>query len=160
MWSFFSTQWFQFPWSTEWFTENIITKELVPIFVSCAIWGPILARKQTELQCNNQSLVSVINRGSAKDSTVMHLLRCLWFFTALFDIDIMATHIAGVSNEAADMLSRNHTKHFLTAHPQASQFSTPLPIPLINLITPQQLDWTFPSVLHQFQEAVSVIQMS
>ena len=158
--AFFSTQWFQFPWSTEWSTENIMAKELVPIVVSCAIWGPILARKRTEFQCDNQSLVSAINKGSAKDSTVMHLLRCLWFFTALFDIAIMATHIAGVSNEAADMLSRNHTKRFLTAHPHASQFSTPLPIPLMNLITPQQLDWTSPSFLHQFQEAVSVIQMS
>ena len=137
-----------------------MAKELVPILVSCAIWGPILARKRTEFQCDNQSLVSAINKGSAKDSTVMHLLRCLWFFAALFDIDIMATYIAGVSNEAADMLSRNHTKRFLTAHPHASQFSTPLPIPLMNLITPQQLDWTSPSFLHQFQEAVSVIQMS
>ena len=137
-----------------------MAKELVPIIVSCAIWGPILARKQTELQCNNQSLVSAINKCSAKDSTVMHLLRCLWFFTALFDIDIMATHIAGVSNEAADMLSRNHTKRFLTANPHASQFPTPLPIPLMNLIIPQQLDWTFPSFLDQFQEAAPVIQMS
>ena len=139
MWSLFSTQWFQFPWST----ENIMAKELVPIAVSCAIWGPILARKRTELQCDNQSLVSTINKGSAKDSTVMHLLHCLWFFTALFNIDdIKATHTAGVSSEAADMLSRNHTKRFLTAHPYASQFSTPLPIPLMNLITSQQLDWT------------------
>ena len=97
--AFFSTQWFQFPWSTEWSTENIMAKELVPIVVSCAIWGPILARKRTEFheefQCDNQSLVSAINKGSAKDSTVMHLLRCLWFFTALFNIDIMTTHIAG-----------------------------------------------------------------
>ena len=81
-------------------------------------------------------------------------------FIALFNIDIMATHIAGVSNEAADMLSRNHTERFLTAHPHASQFSTTLSIPLINLITPQQLDWTFSSFLHHFQEAVSNIQMS
>ena len=72
----------------------------------------------------------------------------------------MATHIAGVSNEAADMLSRNHIKRFLTAHPHTSQFLTPLPIPLMNLITYQQLEWTSPSFLHQFQETISVIQMS
>ena len=43
-------------------------------------------------QCDNQSLVSAINKGSSKDSMVMHLLRCLWFIKASFDIHITATH--------------------------------------------------------------------
>ena len=78
---------------------------------------------------------------SAKDSIVMHLLCCLWFFKALFDIDITATHIAGINNEAADMLSRNQTKRFQSVHPHTCQFPTLLPITLTRLITPQDLDW-------------------
>ena len=47
------------------------------------------------------------NKGSSKDKTAMHLLRCLWFFAALFQIRIIATHIPGIANTAADLLSRN-----------------------------------------------------
>ena len=38
----------------------------------------------------------------------MHLLRCLWFFVAYFDITISATHLPGVTNVTADHLSRNN----------------------------------------------------
>ena len=158
--AFFGSQWFQLPWPAEWSTVGIMAKELVPIVISCAIWGPSLTRKRTEFQCDNMSLVTAINKGSAKDTMVMHLLRCLWFFTALFDIDIKATHIPGINNEAADMLSRNQSKRFLIAHPHASKFPTPLPATLTSLIAPQQLDWTSPSFRLQFQGAVSAIQTS
>ena len=132
----FNNQWFQLPWSAEWSTVSIMAKELVPIVISCAIWGPTLTRKRTELQCDSMSLVTAINKGYAKNSTVMHLLCRLWFFTALFNIDIKATHKAGINNDAADMLSRNQTKRFMTAHPHASKFPTLLPATLTNLITP------------------------
>ena len=135
-----------------------MAKDLVPIVIGAAVWGPLLSQKRIELQCNNQGLVSAINKWSAKDPIVMHLLCCLWFFTACFDIDATAIHIAGKSNEAADMLSRNWSKDFLRAHPQASQFPTLLPSSLLNLISPQQLDWTSPSFLHLFQDTISAIQ--
>ena len=158
--AYFSSQWFQLPWSAEWSAVSIMAKELVPIVISCAIWGPILARKRTQFQCDNMSLVTTINKGWAKDSIVMHLLYCLWFFTALLDIDITAAHIADINNEVADMLSRNQIKHFQSAHPHASQFPTSLPIILTMFITPQELDWTSPSFQHHFQQAVSAIQMT
>ena len=86
-------QWFQYAWSTEWSAVGIMAKELVPIVIGAAVWGPLLSRKRIELQCDNQGLVSAINKRSAKDPIVMHLLHCLWFFTALFDIDATAIHI-------------------------------------------------------------------
>ena len=137
-----------------------MAKELVPIVISCAVWGPTIARKRTQFQCDNMSLVTAINKGSAKDLIVMQLLRCLWFFKALFNIDITATHIAGINNEAADMLSRNQIKHFWSAYPHISQLPTPLPVTLTRLITQQELDWTSPSFQHLFQEAISAIQMT
>ena len=134
-----------------------MAKELVPIIISCAIWGQNLAKKRVEFQCDNHSLVIAINKGTTKDTLVMHLLRCLWFFTALFDIDITATHIAGTENKAADMLSRNNISGFFSAHPEASQYTTPVPVSLLSLITPQQLDWTSLTFLHQLQLTVSAI---
>ena len=152
---YFSNQWFQLPWPTEWSAVSIMAKELVPIVICCAVWGPTIA----QFQCDNMSLVTAINKGSAKDLIVMQLLCCLWFFKALFDIDITATHIARINNKVADMLSRNQIKCFWTAYPHVSQLPTPLPVTLTRLITPQQLDWTSPSFQHLFQEAISAIQM-
>ena len=93
-------------------------KELVPIIFSCVIWGPLLARTHTQFQCDN--LVKAIQKGSSKDNMVMHLLRCLWFFQALFDISIHVSHIPGMQNTAADLLSRNQMKKFLQLYPQSS----------------------------------------
>jgi len=64
----FSNRWLQLPWSPEWATINIIAKEMVPIVVSCAAWGPVLLHKTVEFYCDN--------KGSSSDKTVMHLIRC------------------------------------------------------------------------------------
>ena len=92
-------------------------KELVPIVLSCAVWGPYFARCTALLQCDNLCLVAAISKGSSKDKTVMHLLRSLWFFAATFDIHIVTEHIAGTNNYKADMLSRNNITQFLLSNP-------------------------------------------
>ena len=81
--------------SIPWLPCNIMAKELVPIIFSCGVWGHHLARNRVLFQCDNYSLVAAINKGSFKDPLIMHLLRCLWLFVALYDIDIVAKHIAG-----------------------------------------------------------------
>jgi len=119
----FNNLWFQLQWSTEWKPIDIMAKELAPIVLSCAIWGPLLPRKILEFKCDNQGLVDAINKGSSKEPVVMHLLRCLWFFSAFFEITIRAAHIPGTLNTAADMLSRNQAAQFLHLYPNAQQES-------------------------------------
>ena len=77
--AFYSDQWFQYRWPPEWLSSGIMAKELVPIIISSAVWGRSWAKKRIEVKCDNQSLVIAINKGTARDSLVMHLLRCLWF---------------------------------------------------------------------------------
>ena len=135
-------QWFQWPWPPEWESVGIMAKELAPIMLSCIVWGPKLATKHTLFQCDNAGLVAAIKKGSSKDQTVMHLLRSMWFFTALFDIEMTIEHIPGVSNTAADMLSRNNITHFLLSSPQADKLPTPIH-PLLNfIVSPTGPDWT------------------
>ena len=139
----FASFWFQLPWPIKWSSINIMTKELVPVIISCAVWGPLLKQRSTEFHCDNQGLVADINKGSSKDAVVMHLLRCLWFFTAVFDIYITATHIARKLSNAADMLSRNQAAKFLKkAHPHMPISPTPLLSSLLHLMSPQMLNWT------------------
>ena len=154
---FFDNHWFQYAWTTEWSEIGIVAKELLPIVISCVVWGPVLSRKSIEVRCGNTGAVSAINKGSSKDKTTMHLQRCLWFFAALFQIKITATHIPGIENVAADMLSRNFLPQFWSAYPQAAQFPSCIPIPLLTLLSPKQLDWTSPRFLSLFQETVSLV---
>ena len=117
-----------------------MAKELVPIVLGCAVWGPLLAKKSTVFQCDSQDLMQAVNKGFFRDLMVMHLLRCFWFFTAFFDIQIMATHIPGAANNSADTLSRNLATQTLRQHPQASRIPTLLPLPLLHIVSPLKLD--------------------
>jgi len=76
----FKDHWFQLKWLAEWLRMDIMVKELVPIVLSCAIWGPLLPKQSVEFKCDNSSPVVAINKGSTKEPMVMHLLQRLWFF--------------------------------------------------------------------------------
>ena len=119
--------------------------------LSCAVWGRSLAKQSVEFRCDNHSLVDAIAKGSSKQNMVMHLLRSLWLFTAIFDIDVTASHIPGAQNTSADLLSRNNSKNLLLMNPLASQTPTPLPPALTFLISPTQPDWTSPSFQHNLR---------
>lgn len=52
-----------------------------------------------------QSVVSAVNKHHTREQNAMHLLGCLWFFIAQFDIDVKCRHITGLNNHTADYLS-------------------------------------------------------
>ena len=135
-----------------------MAKELAPIVIGCAVWGPYLKKQHVLFQCDNNSLVTCISKGYSKDPSVMHLLRCLWFFVAFFDIHVSAEHIAGVANCAADMLSRNIVTNFFLLQSQASCLPTPQPTPLLNIITPNRPDWTSHSFSSLFSSIIQMVQ--
>ena len=132
-------------WQKNWYQSCLI---------SCVVWGSTLSRQRIEFKCDNLALVEAINKGSSKETQVMHLLRCLWFFTAYFDVSINASHLPGVLNTSADMLSRNQVQQFFQLHPEASHDPTPLPLSLQELISPCQLDWTSATFIKLFKETV------
>ena len=103
--AFFQGQWIQSKWDQHWASIGIMAKELVPTLLATAIWGPRLSRSTVLFQCDHFSVVSAIHIGSAKELTVMHLLHCLWFFVAYFDIEVLSEHIPGMANPTADHLS-------------------------------------------------------
>ena len=71
---FFEGRWLQLEWSKQWFTEHIMAKELLPIVLSCAVWGPTLARHKVLFQCDNSSVVAALQKGSAKDAPAALLM--------------------------------------------------------------------------------------
>ena len=79
-----------------------MAKELVLIVISCAVWGPLLNRQTVLLQCDNSAVVAAVQKGSAKEATVSYLLQVLWFFTAVFNVNLRIEPIPSKTNHAAD----------------------------------------------------------
>jgi len=135
-----------------------MVKELVPVVLSCVVWGPVLSGTSVEFRCDNISVVDSINKGSSKEPTVMHLLRCLWFFSAYFDVKIAASYISGILNAAADKLSRNRSKDFLQSNPYISRLPVWIPTPLLKIISPKRMDWISAAFLQHFRRTISRLQ--
>ena len=60
-----------------------------PYFTTCITFS-------SARESYNSGVVASIHKGSCKHLQVMHLLHTLMFFTAYYDIDIMAEYIPGV----------------------------------------------------------------
>ena len=88
------------------------------------------------------AVVAVTNSGRSKETVLKHLLRCMFFIAAHFDLRVRATHVPGVSNTAADALSRDDVPRFLQVVPEAATSPTPLPTAVVDLVVKEQPDWT------------------
>ena len=136
------THWFQWKWegpSQEW---AIAQKELLPILFAMVVWGREWQGQRVECQCDNAAVVAVVNTGRAKDKVLMHLLRCMFFVAARLHLHLHAIHVPGLTNVAADSLSRNDFARFLQVVPQASREPTLIPKEIVNLSVMDQPDWT------------------
>ena len=80
--------------------------------MSCALWGHRWRGESVLARRDNALVVAIINSGRSKDYLVMHLMRCLFFFMAWHDYTLVATHVEGKLNIAADALSWNHLSVF------------------------------------------------
>ena len=132
----------------------IMVKELVPILISCAVWGPLLSHRLVLFKCDNAGVVAAVKKGSAREPLVMHLLHTLWFFVAHFDISI---NIAGVHNGVADTLSRDNIQQFFLLHPQVDLLPTPIPEELIVIISVSTPDWTSATFSKLFSTTISKV---
>ena len=115
------------------------------IVIAIALWGSKWLSSTILVRSDNIAVVYAISSGSAKDSLLMHLLRCLHFFLAYYDIRLVGKHIAGMHNTAAKALSRDNLPLFLQYFPQANQVQTPVPPPLKDMLLLQRPDWLSPT---------------
>ena len=134
-----------------------MAKELVPIVISCAIWGPLMSRRSILFKCDNTGVVAAIRKGSAREPLVMHLLRTLWFFVAHFDISINIEHVAGVHNGVADTLSCDNIQQFFLLHPQADLLPTPILEELIQIVSVSTPDWTSATFSRLFSTTIGKV---
>ena len=134
-------RWFQLKWDVRSDLYHISVKELTPIVIATAIWGHHFRGKTLLIRSDNSAAVAAINSQSSSVKEMAHLLRCLAFIAARFQLRITASHIPSHLNLIADALSRNKLTSFYSLHPQAAKTPSPVPVTLINLLIPQLPDW-------------------
>ena len=122
--------------------QNITVKELLPIVIAAALWGPGWVGKTVRAQCDNAAVVAIVNSGSSREPEAMHLLRCLVFLQAKYSFHIFATHIRGVFNTLTDALSRDNQALFHALYPQAKKEPVAIPTSLLDLLVVSKPDWT------------------
>ena len=134
-------RWIQAKWDGQWPGVHITSKELLPVILAVAIWGPWWRGEQVLVHCDNMAVVNIISANTSKDSLVMHLLRGLHFVCAYYNISLQACHIPGTENSTADAISRNLLQVFFERIPRARATPSPIPSQLWDILVKSQPDW-------------------
>lgn len=74
--------------------------------VAVQLWGHEISNKRVCFFSDNMAVVQVINKQTAKETTIMKLLRKLIVQCLKFNILFVAKHVPGVNNVLSDKLSR------------------------------------------------------
>ena len=133
------SKWFRLEWPEAWSSRDITIKELVPVVVAAALWGRAWHRQQVCFHIDNMGVVAMLWKYSAAREETHNLLRCLYFYAAVYQFSFCAEHVPGVHNTAADALSRDNMPLFFSLFPQAVQ--TRVPTPLLDLLLIYQPNW-------------------
>ena len=122
--------------------ESIALQELLPIVLACAMWGRQWRNAQCLVHCDNRGVVELVNAGYSRVSQLMHMLRCLFFIRARFQMDVVVFHVPGVENTLADAISRNNLPLLFAQVPAAAYNRTEIPPQLVAMLVECQPDWT------------------
>ena len=149
------SQWFQFQWTDACGSRSIAFKELLPIVLAISAWGPMWRGYLVQCRCDNEAVVHILASRYAKCNDLMHLLRCLFFFEAYYQLHVTAVHVPGILNTLADDLSRDRVSSFLLQAPNMPTHPAPLPLMATDLLLDPAMDWSsstwirlFASILH------------
>ena len=84
---------------------TIVHLELLNIVVAAKIWTQHWSNQKIQIFCDNMAVVEVLTTGKTRDVTLATCARNLWLIAALYNIDFTFSHIPGVENTVADLLS-------------------------------------------------------
>ncbi len=126
---FYNGWWFQGKWPSQQFASDhsIAWLEMFPIVVAVALWGNMLKGKRIVLRCDNEAVVTIINKQSSKCSQIMKLVRFLVLQCLKHNVQFYARHVPGKENNVADSLSRFQMPRFWEAAPGAMREPVPVP---------------------------------
>ena len=71
-------------------SKHIAFKELLPIILAVSAWGRTHRGCHLHCLCDNAVVVSILSSRYSRQPDLMHLLHCLFFLEAYYDIHITA----------------------------------------------------------------------
>lgn len=110
--------------------DSMPWKELYALTKAAATWGPQWKGRKIMFHTDCQPNVDAWRKGSSKQPQINQLIRTLLFLAATHDFNLNLSHVAGVQNVSADLLSRGQVQRFLESpgvHDPSP--TTPLPLP-------------------------------
>lgn len=129
--AFFNNHWCQLAWPSSIanspLIRNLAFLELIPVVLALYLWGDQLKNKRIIFYIDNLALVSILNKNSSKDKSIMKLVRHVVLITMLKNIQFKAFHIETSQNQIADALSRFQMHRFRTVAQYADMFPTQIP---------------------------------
>ena len=108
------TQWFQREWDPVLLDLPIVVKELLPIVLACAVWGPQWGARCMVIHCDNQAVMASLRSRTSRHTHCLHMMRALVFVEARRSFHLRPQYISTKVNHLADDLSRNNLPSFLT----------------------------------------------
>ena len=153
------TKWFQLQWDVTSQEMAITAKELLPIVVACALWGPSWTDRCIRCHCDNQAVVACLRSRTIKHSHCMHMLQALAFLEARHCFHLQPVYINTKLNHLADDLSRNNLFSFLSKVPCARRVPDQLPRSLMALLLDPDTDWTSPLWISQFSDIFKKVSL-
>ena len=94
--------------------SHINCLELLTVLVAVRRWGASWKGCHIRVNCDNSASVCAINKGSSKSPLFMKCLREIFWWSVKYNFRLTASHIRGVHNSSADMVSRLHMPMFMT----------------------------------------------
>jgi len=123
----FGSKWFYGDWPDNWKSINITFLELFPIVIALHVWASFMANKCVHFFTDNAAVVEIINQQTSKHPLVMVLIRDLVLTSLKHNIMFRASHVPGVDNTRADLISRFQIQAFREIFPEADEAPTQVP---------------------------------
>ena len=147
--------WFQLQWPDSGNPMDIAAKELVPIVIAAALWGPAWHRLCVCFRTDNMAVVDILKSRTSRDPLLLHLLRCLALYAGFYQFDFVSEHLPGTQNTAADAISRNNLTLFASLTPPIPQI--PVPQPIVDLLVEVQPNWGSREWTTSFKDSLTLV---
>lgn len=138
--------WFQVSWRDDpnFNDAPIAAKELLPILVAAVLWGAKWKSALVCCHCDNEAVVQAINGEYCRQPDMAHMLRCLFFIEAKYQVCCTAKHLPGAQNRIADALPATTSACSGGWPPEAKQEQAAVSQELVQGLTAEQ-PWTSPA---------------
>jgi hypothetical protein len=100
--AYWNGAWFSHPWPHSLADHSIEWRELYAIVMACEVWGKYWSGKRLLFHYDNKEVVDVWESGLSRSSSLMCLVRALFFVTTCCNFHVLFAHIPGIESHSGN----------------------------------------------------------